>query len=105
MTYALNDPTKVLNIDVNSISFPIIFIRPVLANLDMKIKVLAGLMAQKTVKLKDPGFTPLIVGEYPIRSIERDQFEITKSDNTICYLSNKKLEDKIKENAVVIINS
>ena len=62
----------------------------------MKIKVLAGLMAQKTDNLKDPGFTPLIIGEYPIKALQGGILEIAKSNNTICYLSNKKLEDKIK---------
>jgi hypothetical protein len=71
----------------------------------MKIKVLAGLMARKDVQKKNSGFTPLHVGEYPMKSIEGDQFEITKPNNTICYLSSKKLEDKIKANAVAIINS
>ena len=70
----------------------------------MKIKVLAGLMAQKTDNLKDSAFTPLIIGEYPIKPLQGGIFEIAKPNNTTSYLSNKKLEDKIKTKTVVIIN-
>lgn len=70
----------------------------------MKLKVLNSFLV-KTVLTDDViGLVPLKAGSYPIKAIDEDQFELLKSQSTICYLTNQRLEEVIKSKAAVIIS-
>ncbi|MBU3605078.1 hypothetical protein [Polynucleobacter sp. AP-Kaivos-20-H2] len=69
----------------------------------MKLKVLAGLMARKRKHDHHAGFTPLSNGEYHIRALDGNQFQITKPNGVICYLSSAKLEEKIQAKSVALM--
>ena len=69
----------------------------------MKLKVLVGIMARKRERDHDTGFTPLRIGDYPIRTLDDGQFEIVKPDGSKCYLSGAKLEEKIQAKAIKVV--
>jgi hypothetical protein len=48
--------------------------------------------------------TPLKAGRYPIKAVEDEQYEVAKSNATVCYLTSHELEQVIKSKAAVIIN-
>jgi hypothetical protein len=50
------------------------------------------------------GLTPLKAGQYPIKAIEDEQYEVVKSTATVCYLTSHELEQVIKSRDAVIIN-
>jgi hypothetical protein len=70
----------------------------------MKLKVFDSFMAKTVLDDAVIGLTPLRAGQYPIKAIEHEQFEVTKSATTICYLTSEQLEQVIKSNTAVIIN-
>ena len=74
------------------------YLRPVILiyeNSQMKLKVFDSFLAKTVLDDTVIGLTPIRAGQYPIKSIEDDQFELTKSETTICYISNDQLEQVI----------
>jgi hypothetical protein len=69
----------------------------------MKLKVLVGIMARKRERDHDTGFTPLSIGDYPIRTLDDGQFEIVKPDGSLCYVFSVKLEENIQVKAVKVV--
>jgi len=83
------------------------YLRPVILiyeNSQMKLKVFDSFLVKTVLDDAVIGLTPIRAGQYPIKSIEDDQFELTKSETTICYISNDQLEQVIKSKAAVIIS-
>lgn len=83
------------------------YLRPVTLLCDnkrMKLKVFDSFLAKTVLDDALIGLTPIRAGQYPIKAIEDEQFELTKSGNTICYLTSEQLEQVIKAKAAVIIN-
>jgi len=70
----------------------------------MKLKVLSSFLAKTVLDDDVIGLTPLKPGIYPIKAIEDGQFELTKSEALICYLTSEQLEEVIKSNIAVVIN-
>jgi hypothetical protein len=70
----------------------------------MKLKVFDSFLAKTVLDDDVIGLTPLRAGIYPIKAIEDGQFELTKSEAIICYLSSEHLEEVIKSDIAVIIN-
>ena len=70
----------------------------------MQLKVIDSFLAKTVLDDDVIGLTPLKVGSYPIRAIEDEQYEVAKSDETICYLTSQELEQIIKSKDAVIIN-
>jgi hypothetical protein len=67
---------------------------------NMKLKVLKAFNARKLEGSMDKGFIPLKPGSYSFKVIDGEMFQIEIPNGKPCYLSNKKLEEKIKEKAV-----
>ena len=70
----------------------------------MQLKVIDSFLAKTVLDDDVIGLTPLKVGRYPIKAIEDEQYEVTKPNTTICYLTSQELEQIIKSKAAVIIN-
>jgi hypothetical protein len=70
----------------------------------MQLQVFNKLLVKTVLNDDVIGLTPLKTGSYPIRAIEDEQYEVAKSDATICYLTNQELEQIIKSKDAVIIN-
>jgi hypothetical protein len=70
----------------------------------MKLKVFDSFLAKTVIDDAVIGLTPIRAGQYPIKAIEDEQFELTKSGNTICYLTSDQLEQVIKAKAAAIMN-
>lgn len=70
----------------------------------MQLQVFNKLMVKTVLDNDVIGLTPLKTGSYPIKAIEDEQYEIAKSDATICYLTSQELEQIIKSKGAVIIN-
>ena len=73
-------------------------------NNGMKLKVFDSFLAKTVLDDALIGLTPIRAGQYPIKAIEDEQFELTKSGDTVCYLTSEQLERVIKAKAAVIIN-
>jgi hypothetical protein len=73
-------------------------------NIPMKLKVFDSFLAKTVLDDALIGLTPIRAGQYPIKAIEDEQFELTKPGDTICYLTSEQLERVIKAKAAVIIN-
>jgi hypothetical protein len=70
----------------------------------MQLQVFNKLMLKTVLDNDVIGLTPLKTGSYPIKAIEDEQYEVAKSDATICYLTSQELEQIIKSKCAVIIN-
>jgi len=70
----------------------------------MQLQVFNKLMLKTVLDNDVIGLTPLKTGSYPIKAIEDEQYEVAKSDATICYLTSQELEQIIKSKGAVIIN-
>ena len=70
----------------------------------MQLQVFNKLMVKTVLDNDVIGLTPLKTGSYPIKAIEDEQYEVAKSDATICYLTSQELEQIIKSKCDVIIN-
>jgi hypothetical protein len=70
----------------------------------MQLKVIDSFLAKTVLDDDVIGLTPLKAGRYLIKAIEDEQYEVTKSNTTICYLTSQELEQIIKSKAAVIIN-
>jgi hypothetical protein len=70
----------------------------------MKLKVFDSFLAKTVLDDDVIGLTPLKAGRYPIRAIEDEQYEVAKSETTICYITSHELEQIIKSKAAVIFN-
>lgn len=70
----------------------------------MKLKVFDSFLAKTVLDDDVIGLTPLKAGIYPIKAIEDGQFELTKAEAVICYLTSEQLEDIIKSHIAVVIN-
>jgi hypothetical protein len=70
----------------------------------MQLKVIDSFLAKTVLDDDVIGLTPLKAGQYLIKAIEDEQYEVTKSNTTICYLTSQELEQIIKSKAAVIIN-
>jgi hypothetical protein len=70
----------------------------------MQLQVFSKLMVKTALDNDVIGLTPLKTGSYPIKAIEDQQYEVAKSDTTICYLTSQELEQIIKSKSAVIIN-
>ena len=70
----------------------------------MQLKVFDSFLAKTVLDDDGIGLTPLKAGMYPIKAIEDEQFEVTKSKATICYLTSEQLEQVIKSHIAVVIN-
>ncbi|QWD94541.1 hypothetical protein C2759_10305 [Polynucleobacter sp. MG-Unter2-18] len=70
----------------------------------MQLKVIDIFLAKTVLDDDVIGLTPLKVGQYPIRAIEDEQYEVAKSSVTVCHLTSHELEQIIKSKAAVIIN-
>ena len=70
----------------------------------MQLQVFNKLMVKTVLDNDVIGLTPLKTGSYPIKAIEDEQYEVAKSDETICYLTSQELEQIIKSKGAVIIN-
>ena len=70
----------------------------------MQLQVFNKLMVKTVLDNDVIGLTPLKTGSYPIKAIEDEQYEVAKSDATICYLTRQELEQIIKSKGAVIIN-
>jgi len=70
----------------------------------MQLQVFNKLMLKTVLDNDVIGLTPLKTGSYPIKAIEDEQYEVAKSDVTICYLTSQELEQIIKSKCAVIIN-
>jgi hypothetical protein len=70
----------------------------------MQLKVIDSFLAKTVLDDDVIGLTPLKAGRYPIKAIEDEQYEIVKSNATICYLTSHELEQIIMSKAAVIIN-
>jgi len=70
----------------------------------MQLQVFNKLMVKTVLDNDVIGLTPLKTGTYPIKAIEDEQYEVAKSDATICYLTSQELEQIIKSKGAVIIN-
>jgi hypothetical protein len=70
----------------------------------MQLKVIDSFLAKTVLDDDVIVITPLKAGRYLIKAIEDEQYEVTKSNTTICYLTSQELEQIIKSKAAVIIN-
>jgi len=70
----------------------------------MQLKAIDSFLAKTVLDDDVIGLTPLKAGRYLIKAIEDEQYEVTKSNTTICYLTSQELEQIIKSKAAVIIN-
>ena len=70
----------------------------------MQLQVFNKLMVKTVLDNDVIGLTPLKTGSYPIKAIEDEQYEVAKSDATICYLTSQELEQIIKSKGAVIIH-
>ena len=70
----------------------------------MQLKVIDSFLAKTVLDDDVIGLTPLKVGQYPIRAIEDEQYEVAKSQAAVCYLTSHELEQIITSKAAVIIN-
>ena len=70
----------------------------------MQLQVFNKLMVKTVLDNDVIGLTPLKTGSYPIKAIEDEQYEVAKSDATICYLTSQELEQIIKSKGAVSIN-
>lgn len=70
----------------------------------MQLKVIDSFLAKTVLDDDVIGLTPLKAGQYPIKAIEDEQYEVAKSKTTICYLTSHELEQIITSKAAVIIN-
>lgn len=70
----------------------------------MKLKVIDSFLVKTVLGDDVIGLTPLKSGIYPIKAIEDEQFEISKTKTTVCYLTSTRLEQIIKSKTAVIIN-
>jgi hypothetical protein len=70
----------------------------------MQLKVIDSFLAKTVLDDDVIGLTPLKVGQYPIKAIEDEQYEVVKSKATVCYHTSHELEQVIKSRAAVIIN-
>jgi len=70
----------------------------------MQLQVFNKLLVKTVLNDDVIGLTPLKTGSYRIRAIEDEQYEVAKSDETICYLTSQELEQIIKSKGAVIIN-
>ena len=70
----------------------------------MKLKVIDSFLAKTVLDDDVIGLTPLKAGRYPIKAVEDEQYEVAKSNATVCYLTSHELEQVIKSKAAVIIN-
>jgi len=71
----------------------------------MNLKIITELTARQLDHSLDAESISLAAGTYQIKAVDDGQFEIKRQDGTMCYLSNDRLEEKIKEKAVIITNS
>ena len=72
--------------------------------LGMQLKLINSFLAKTVLDDDVIGLTPLKAGRYPIKAIEDEQYEVVKSNATICYLTSHELEQIIMSKAAVIIN-
>lgn len=70
----------------------------------MQLKVIDSFLAKTVLDDDVIGLIPLKAGRYPIKAIEDEQYEVAKSDATICYLTSQELEQIIRSKAAVIVN-
>jgi hypothetical protein len=71
----------------------------------MQLKVINSFLAKTVLDDDVIGLTPLKAGQYPIRAIEDEQYEVVKSKARVCYLTSHELEQVIKSRDAVIINA
>ena len=71
----------------------------------MNLKIMTELMVCQKDHSSGSRSISLAAGTYPIKAIDRGQFEIERQDGVMCYLTSERLEEKIKEKAVVIVSS
>ena len=70
----------------------------------MQLKVIDSFLAKTVLDDDVIALTPLKAGRYPIKAVEDEQYEVAKSNATVCYLTSHELEQVIKSKAAVIIN-
>jgi hypothetical protein len=71
----------------------------------MQLKVINSFLAKTVLDDDVIGLTPLKAGQYPIKAIEDEQYEVVKSTATVCYLTSHELEQVIKLGNAVITNA